>query len=438
MPTLYFLYRSKKQIAPLTLRLMHKTKGKPIDIFVNSTYSIDRKYWDANKKVVKGTDATAKNHKVKLLDFEHHILNRLGVDFSLGITISKEWLSNEIENYFGRNQNDENLSFIEYYENYIQKYASIPLPSTGKPLAKSSIKTYKSAFSLIKEFNDGVYSLTFEKITTDFYEDYLNFLYDSEYSTNYIGAQIKTLKTIMNVSFEEGLHTNRDYSKRAFKKPTEEVFNIYLNENELEALYKVDLSLFENKRLTNGLTLSSKKLEIARDLFLISANTGLRVSDFTRITKENIITLEGKSYLKLNTFKTDTNLTIPVNSMVQSILDKYKKNQIPTLPHQHINYALKELCKLALIDEPITKEITKGRLKVSKKLKKYEMVTNHTARRSFCTNAYKSGMPTIDIMSISGHKSERIFLNYIKVTEDERAIKISSHKFFNTSALKKA
>ncbi len=66
------------------------------------------------------------------------------------------------------------------------------------------------------------------------------------------------------------------------------------------------------------------------------------------------------------------------------------------------------------------------------------MVTNHTARRSFCTNAYKSGMPTIDIMSISGHKSERIFLNYIKVTEDERAIKISSHKFFNTSALRKA
>lgn len=438
MPTVKFLCRSKKEIAPLTLRLMHKTKGKPIDIFINSTYTIERKYWDANKKAIRGTDATAKNHKVKLLDFEHHILNRLGVDYSLGIKISKEWLSNEIEKYFGRNQEEGKLSFIEYYENYIQKYASIPLPSTGKPLARSSIKTYKSALSLIKKFNDSIYTLTYEKITTDFYEGYLNFLYDLEYSTNYIGSQIKTLKTIMNASFEEGLHNNRDYSKRAFKKPTEEVFNIYLNEKELEALYKVDLSLFENKKLANGLTLSSKKLETARDLFLIGANTGLRVSDLTRITKKNIITLKNKRYLKINTFKTDTLVTIPINYIVQSILDKYKKKPIPTLPHQHINYALKELCKLALIDETISKEITKGRLKSFKKFKKYEMVTNHTARRSFCTNAYKSEMPTIDIMSISGHKSERIFLNYIKVTEDERAIKISANNFFNTTALKKA
>jgi hypothetical protein len=40
-------------------------------------------------------------------------------------------------------------------------------------------------------------------------------------------------------------------------------------------------------------------------------------------------------------------------------------------------------------------------------------------------------MPTLDIMAISGHSSERIFLNYIRITADERAIKIAENSFFN-------
>jgi hypothetical protein len=39
-------------------------------------------------------------------------------------------------------------------------------------------------------------------------------------------------------------------------------------------------------------------------------------------------------------------------------------------------------------------------------------------------------MPTIDIMAISGHSTEREFYKYIKITPQERAIKISESAFF--------
>jgi hypothetical protein len=39
-------------------------------------------------------------------------------------------------------------------------------------------------------------------------------------------------------------------------------------------------------------------------------------------------------------------------------------------------------------------------------------------------------MPVIDIMAISGHSTEREFYKYIKVTPQERAIKIADSNFF--------
>lgn len=438
MPTINFFYRSKKDAYELTLRFVHKTKSEKIDLWTKSTYIIESKYWNSKKRVVKGTDAKAKNHRINLLKFENRLLELFSLDFNKGVTIDKDWLNNSIEIYFNRTIKEEKLNLLEYYSNYIEKYSDIPLPTTGKPLAKSSIKTYRSAMSLLEKFHYEEYTLNFNKITIDFYEDYLNFLYDLNYSTNYIGSQIKTLKTIMNASFEDGLHSNTDYQKRAFKKPTEEVYNTYLDQQELERIFNVDLESFTNKKLSNGLVLSPKKLDIARDLFLIGANTGLRVSDFTRITEKNILKIKGKKYIKIDIKKTGDSVTIPMNQTVLDIIDKYKNNSIPTLPHQHINYAIKEICKLAEINETISKRVTKGRLKVEQMLMKYEMISNHTARRSFCTNAYKSGMPSIDIMTISGHKSEKVFLNYIKATEEEKAIKIGEHNFFNQATLKKA
>ena len=54
-------------------------------------------------------------------------------------------------------------------------------------------------------------------------------------------------------------------------------------------------------------------------------------------------------------------------------------------------------------------------------LPKYELISSHTGRRSFATNMYKRGLPTLMIMSITGHNTEISFLKYIKVRQQEHA-----------------
>jgi len=55
---------------------------------------------------------------------------------------------------------------------------------------------------------------------------------------------------------------------------------------------------------------------------------------------------------------------------------------------------------------------------------KYNWVTSHTARRSFCTNEFLAGTPVFLIMKISGHKREKDFYRYIRVTPQEAAERI--------------
>ena len=47
---------------------------------------------------------------------------------------------------------------------------------------------------------------------------------------------------------------------------------------------------------------------------------------------------------------------------------------------------------------------------------RYDLVTSHTARRSGITNLYLTGIfDTVQMMSISGHKDQRTFFDYIKL-----------------------
>ena len=71
-------------------------------------------------------------------------------------------------------------------------------------------------------------------------------------------------------------------------------------------------------------------------------------------------------------------------------------------------------------DEVLIKEVIGG-IAVSKKYKKYQLIRNHTGRRSFATNMYLMSASTIGIMKITGHKTELNFLKYIKITREENA-----------------
>ena len=163
---------------------------------------------------------------------------------------------------------------------------------------------------------------------------------------------------------------------------------------------------------------------------MIGAYSGLRVSDYNRLTNDNLHSHNGSEMLEVRCQKTKSVVVIPLHQVTKSILKKYDGSLPPSQNEQVMNRNLKALGRLCGIDGDIVVETTKGGRMTSYKRLKYEMIKTHTARRSFCTNAYLLGMDSLDIMALSGHKTEANFLKYIKVTGKERAKRIAEHEFF--------
>lgn len=72
----------------------------------------------------------------------------------------------------------------------------------------------------------------------------------------------------------------------------------------------------------------------------------------------------------------------------------------------------------------------KGGIRQEETFRKFELITTHTARRSFATNAYNAKIPTKSIIGITGHKSEREFFKYIKLFSDEQAVSMAENDYF--------
>jgi len=178
--------------------------------------------------------------------------------------------------------------------------------------------------------------------------------------------------------------------------------------------------------------------ERARDLFLIGAYTGLRVSDYNRLKRHNLKTVKGVEMIEIKAQKTGKIVAIPLHPIVKAILSKNDGEPPERLPDQHINYLIKEVAESAGIDQVEYVPKTIGGREVTQKKYKFELIKTHTARRSFCSNAFLAGMNPIEIMRISGHSTESAFMKYIKLSTQDVAIKMSEHPFFKgATALKR-
>ena len=241
----------------------------------------------------------------------------------------------------------------------------------------------------------------------------------------------------MNVAREEGLHDVNTHNSSSFKKFDIDVDNIYLTVEELIKIHNLPIT----EELVNthykdikpeSLDKKIRTLELTRGRFLIGAFTALRVSDFSRIEELNI----KNNFIRIRTDKNDYPVVIPVHWVVREILDK-GFNLADKIDDHTINTHVKKLCRSAGISGSVVlaRFETGKRTEVVKE--KCDWVTTHTARRSGATNMYKAGIPSISIMKITGHHTEKSFLKYIKITQEENAELLSKHPFFMKPEAKK-
>lgn len=313
-------------------------------------------------------------------------------------------------------------TFMGLFKRFIyESEQGMRLTTSGKRFDKRSIQKYNTVYSKLEQFGKK-YHLTFENIDQNFYTKFVNHLNKEKYSLNNVGKYIQVIKTFLTYATENGYNTNMFFQSKQFKAHKVAGFSIYLNENEVNDLYELDLR-------------TTPHLERVRDLFIVGCWTGLRFSDFTNIQPKNI---EG-DFLRITTFKTNEKVIIPIHRTVKEIMAKYKGKYPNSLPpaiaNQKMNAYLKNIAKqVGSLKTEVEVEGIKGGLKVNTIMQKWELVTTHTARRSFATNVYKSGFPAISLMKITGHKTEKAFLLYIKVTPEENAQKLLEH--WNKSVLK--
>ncbi|MBT7091658.1 MAG: integrase catalytic domain-containing protein [Bacteroidetes bacterium] len=223
------------------------------------------------------------------------------------------------------------------------------------------------------------------------------------------------MKVFLNEARERGLNTSPEYRSKRFRVLREDVDKIYLNSDDLDALW--NLKLVDNSKLGK-----------VRDVFLIGCYTGLRYSDLRNLRPENVLE---KKNIRLKTIKGDKLVVMPIHYRVKLILEKNDWNFPAVISNQKMNEYLKVLGKLAKISESVIIPIKKGNMRTDVTHFKYALISSHTARRSFATNAFLDGVEPLHIMRITGHRTEKAFLRYIRMSEMDNAIKLADHPFFN-------
>lgn len=390
--------------------------------------SIETQYWNSKDQRARNTKqfcgSSTLNHSLDLIEnsivecFRDYINQ-----YSKQPTLAE--LSALVKQKRGRGINNKReLGLLEFIEDHIHKAKSgqqINL-NTGKPISKVTIRTYEQTLRVLSDFSKLKYkNLGFDDIDIPFYSQFVHFLrkeYKSEasgssFKVNTIGKHITNIKSFLQNAVDNKLTTNLSFKSKQFRVVHETVESIYLNQEEIDALYFMDLN-------------KAKTLERVRDLFVIGCETGLRISDLKRLGPENIF-LEGEEkFIRIEMQKTEKHVIIPISERVNEIFEKYTKQTGAIFPKavsdQKMNQYIKEIAsKLDILNTPVSYSTTINDKRVSVSKPKYDLITNHTARRSFATNAILKKISKTSVMAMTGHKTEKSFNRYIRMDEMEKA-----------------
>ena len=310
--------------------------------------------------------------------------------------MNEELILQAIEDNLNENQDLDQKELLTTFQEFIDQNKS--------HRAERTIKGYFTTKNVIKNFqelNNTRYFL--EEIDLQFYDSFRNFcLTEKKYLNNTLSKVVSTLKTFMSWAEDRGYHTNSVYKR--FKAVEEDIEVIYLTMEELLKLYHFE---FENQ-----------KLDRVRNIYCFSCFTGLRYSDLAGLKDSNIYEDEIKFTVK----KTRSfDHVVPLNDLAKSILIKYKDgfhSPLPLISSQKLNKNIQEACKLIGLDAPMNITRFSGSNRIEKVVPKYELITIHTARKTFVTNSLILGMNQQVIKNIVGHKKDASFQKYVKIADE--------------------
>lgn len=454
----YFL-RTKKEKGTASVYLRVQKRNPKLNILVCSKVSVDIQQWDkVTQDVAKWNDycKTQDGRKVKeTLDsissaidnlISQGIYDKARIDEVVEAIVFREERERQRIQEEEERQEQERLRQIKeqeeearkadvilFLENFLEGIKNGRIKNGAENYTLNTCKVWSNFLGILKRFIQ-ISPFTWKDINKALADRFVSFMEKNGYMVTSINKYIICFKAMIQNAMDQELHNNlialRAFSKKKIQE-TDKAKEIYLTKAELQALYEMPLEGLKDK---------------VRDVFLVGCYTCQRFSDYARLEKENFTkTAKGTKVVRIVQEKTGNDVVIPIlNDNLLHIAEKYgydipKVNDV--ILNRYIKQILKELS--STVPSLARKERTLLTMKEREKEKqglvsferdnkenvikpRYELVSSHTARRSGITNLYLSGnFDTYQMMSISGHRDEKTFYEYIKLSSDEVADSIA-------------
>jgi integrase len=409
MTTNFYLKNSKKENKNKTriicyVRSKHLAKS-PIKIFTE--ISILAKHWSKNQKVLSADPKSAAYNK-ELERFANRVQ-----------TIYDDAIDKKIIpdlNYFKRElapKEQKDSAFWNVWSQYLESRKGI--------FKQHSYDKFEALKNHLLNFEKQKGSLILDTIDEGVLESLQTYFYSKSKDKQPLNTQttskyIGLLKMFLSWATKRKFTANTDW--RNFKAITQpDSLKVIMTDDDLEKIRNADLEFDYLKRV--------------RSLFLLACGTALRYSDLSKINNSHLKSDEDGYFLQIRQKKTDDFVEIPLTTetlgIVQQLIagelnsqyydarsgKQIKKNTI--LSNQKMNSYVKELCRVAGINEQFTVNKYIGRIKSTETVEKWELVSTHTGRRTFATNLLNKGVPAETVMQFTGHRDYKSFSKYVNI-----------------------
>ena len=165
-----------------------------------------------------------------------------------------------------------------------------------------------------------------------------------------------------------------------------EAIKATITKEEANRLYKYDFN--------------DTKLNYIKDVFILSCFTGARWEDIRSLNRKDFVEISGLGLcIKKVAKKTKSEFCVPVNKVVLEIVTRYNYD-FTRYNNANFNKYLKILLMLTGWFDDETKFDEDGVY-----LKRWECISIHRGRDSFCTMMLSAGVPVNEVMKCTGHKS---------------------------------
>jgi integrase len=381
--------------------------GKRLQYFTG--YRINTDQWNIDTQRVKRNNINRKGESATdinfhLTDIEKTVTEVYNQQKSNKKNPSVQFMRDELRERLGEGDNNRQ-SVLSVFKKFIE------IESQINTWSKGTVTKFNTIYDQLKDFHDKHYKFDFESMDENFLYAYVTHqLKDLKHRNTTISKNFKLFKWFMNWATKKGYNENLTYRdfRLSLKGTTRSQKIIFLRWNELMRLYELQIS--------------KKYLDQVRDVFCFTCFTGLRYSDVKNLKKSQV----KEDLIDITTIKTEDSLQIELNTYSKAILNKYidvplkDEKALPVISNQKSNDYLKELGELAGIDDSETIVYYKGNERVEKTYKKWELLSTHSGRKTFISNALFFNIPAEVIMTWTGHKDHKVMENYYKIIASQK------------------